>query len=124
MVKSLGYISRMHIVSRARLATTSFALAAVTALSIGAAAPAMADEDLQPLPPVREVGGSSLGSVTTALGSSSPCDKLDKQLAEVKLAWDTAVTDEDYDKANLLRIDYTNIAVSMYQCNLARGSWG
>lgn len=111
----------MHFVSRARRLPVFFASAAL--LSVGLASPAMAAEDLQPLPPIQEAARGSLGSsIGDALGSSSACTKLENQLAEIKELWDTAVAEEDYDLANFIRIDYTNMAVSLYQCNLAKGS--
>ncbi|WP_459612101.1 hypothetical protein [Corynebacterium urogenitale] len=99
------------------------ALAAVV-LAASVAAPAVAEEELQPLPPVRTPGGAngsaSLGS--SGNGSSNVCSQLNSQLAEVKSEWDKAVAAQDYDLANLIRLDYTNIAVSFYQCSLAKGS--
>ncbi|WP_312099566.1 hypothetical protein [Corynebacterium dentalis] len=111
----------MHFLSRARRLPVLFGSAAL--LSAGLASPAMAAEDLQPLPPIQEAARGSLGSsIGDALGSSSACTKLENQLAEIKELWDTAVAEEDYDLANFIRIDYTNMAVSLYQCNLAKGS--
>ena len=79
----------MHFVSRARRLPVLFASAAL--LSAGLASPAMAAEDLQPLPPIQEAARGSLGSsIGDALGSSSACTKLENQLAEIKELWDAA----------------------------------
>lgn len=81
-----------------------------------------AGEALQPLPPVQQAGGSSGSLAGSTAGSSSPCTRLNTELAAVKKQWDQAVKEGDFYQANLLRIDYTNLAVSFYQCSLAKGS--
>lgn len=106
-----------------RISRWAVSVSTAVVLAVGAAAPAMAEEELQPLPPVRTTNSSNvLGSLSLGGGSSDACSKLNAQLAEVKAEWDAAVKAGDNNLANLLRIDYTNLAVSYYQCNLAKGS--
>lgn len=82
------------------------------------------NEPLQPLPPLRNVPWGSLDLPRAQGSSGTVCTRLEKSLADVKAQWDDLVATGDFNAANLLRIDYTNMAASIYQCYVVRKAMG
>ena len=93
-------------------------LAAAGLLAVGACAltPTAGAEELQDLPETRLPQPSSQGS---SLREPSSCAKLNTHLSELKESWDALVEEQDFFAANQVRVDFTNVAASYYQCMYA-----